>query len=461
MKQNKLHLLRATVASLTALLLMQVPGIPALHAADDGRMAHNIYSDPDVSKTSGGYDTFTIDFRATETPDATYWALANFGMDLKGSMKQYPNATGGGAYAGLQHAGGERKAIMSFWEISYRNGKILRASRVFPGGKENDFGGEGEGTNWITPFKWEDNKWYRMVLHCWKDAETGTTFAGEWFQNIESGEWSLVSYFDTHLTDSFFKGNMSQFMENFSSGNADPERDFNYKNMYVLDHEDGKWKSLAKSELSYDTAWDNKRGSHEFGATEEYFWGKASGLLPDGMTQDQYDKASTLKKSYTIKQPDTPTFGDPKIDSLILTKNSKEWKVSWKMEKTGTPQLSYKLELLNADGEVIASESATRPETNRTTFDLSAGEAASCRITVTDIFGKTCSEEKELTSPLGTTTGKDTAGNDAASEKTEEPSAKKGLSTGAIAGIAAGAAAVVAAAVAVPVVMKKKKKNSK
>ncbi len=448
---------RRVAAAALALLIAALAAVPAA-ANDDGLMAHNIYSNPDVSRTSGGYDTFLIDFRGVQTPDGTYWALANFSMDLRGSARSYPSASGGGAYAGLQATGSGRKGILSFWEIKYRGDKILRAERVYPAGGESTFGGEGEGTNYITAYPWKDNEWYRMCLHCWADAETKTTFVGQWFQEVSSGKWTLLSYFDTKLTDSFLTGGMGQFMENFSAGNADPEREFNYKNLYVLDHEDKEWKSLSKSTLSYDTGFNNKRGSHEIGATDEYFWGKASGLLPEGASQEEYDRESLNNKSYTIKQPAAPTFADPAVSRLALSKNSKEWKVSWTLDETGSPMQSYKLELLDASGNVLAEESSTRPGTNRATFDLSVGEAASVRLSVTDIFGGSCVAEEALRTSGGGGSAGETGGADDAPSGQSEGGADAGkLSTGVILALAAGI--ILAIVVVCAILLARKKKN--
>ena len=90
--------------------------------------AHNIYSDPQID-TNTIYDTFTIDFQGTQTPNYTYWALSNWGMDLNSFKQNHSNVEGGGAYAGLQtNEEGRRSAIMSFWEVSYDNGQKIRGA---------------------------------------------------------------------------------------------------------------------------------------------------------------------------------------------------------------------------------------------------------------------------------------------------------------------------------------------
>lgn len=384
------------IALLFAMLLNQPFSSFALV---DGNMAHNIYSNPVLTGTSRTYDTFTIDFRAGETPHYTYWALANFNMYTGASKGKYPNISGSmGAYAGLQNTSRNngRKAIMSFWEVDIGGGEKMRAGRVYPAGVDHDFGGEGEGTNWITPHPWEDNKWYRMVLHCWEDEEMGTTFVGQWFQDIATGKWTLVSYFNTHLIDSYLAGNMSQFMENYSEYNADPERDFNYKNMYVLDHKDGKWKSLSSSRLSFDTwtTFKNKRGSHDFGvasdADGEYFWGKSSGILPEGWDDTpSYDAASRNNVTYSITQPAQPTFGSAAVDGASIVKTENGWQVNWSIADTATPQLSYKVNMYNKKGDLVATKSATRPEVRKAEFGPTDTEMLRCEITVTDVFGNT------------------------------------------------------------------------
>ena len=138
-------------------------------------MAQNIYSNPVLRGTSGAFDGFSIDFRGVKTPLSTYWSLCNFGMDLTEFKKKYPDARGGGAYAGLQNTVIGRKAILSFWETFYDGDKQRHiAKRVFPGGKEHLFGGEGDGTNMIAEYLWKDNVWYRMVLRSWTDGDART-----------------------------------------------------------------------------------------------------------------------------------------------------------------------------------------------------------------------------------------------------------------------------------------------
>ena len=352
---------------------------PRLH------MAHNIYSNPVLRDTSGRFDGFSIDFEGIETPVATYWALCNWGMDLSEFQKEHPDAKGCGAYAGLQNTCNGKTAIMAFWETMYDgDSKRHNATRVYPAGSDNAFGGEGEGTNYITPFAWEDNTWYRMVLRSWTDAERGTTFVGQWVQNRASGEWTLISYFDTKLVRSFIKGGMSQFQENYWQDDSEPIRSFRLKNIFVKDLSDGEWKYIPRTSLGIDDpAWHfNTAGTHEFGATTEYFFGSAGGDVEDPVAYDAARPINALfalphkEKFYTIEE--TLTMRDTKLS----TQNG-ETVITLETEPTAAPLLAVKVEVLDAAGSVIATVRQTRPE--KKTVTVPHGDKY--RVTVTNLYG--------------------------------------------------------------------------
>ncbi len=387
----------------------------ASHAVNDGKMAHNIYVYPAFAGTSGKYDAFMVDFRANETPPGTYWALCNFSMDTSGSKELYPGISGNmGAYAGLQNvapSSGER-AIMSFWEVDVggglENGSGLRATRVYPAGGESGFGGEGEGNNYLTSYNWKPGKWVRMVLRCWDDPETGLTYIGQWFVDLESGAWTLISVFNTHLKHSFMCGNMSAFMENYLSSYADPERDINLKNYYVLDHEDGEWKTLqdgskgAGAKLAFDhyNVWKNKRGAHSSGVASdeggEYFWGKSSGILPDEWNGNTaaYDDSILNNAPASISQPAAPTLPSTEIKNLTLEREGEGWTARWSARAATTPHLSYRAVLFGREGTPLATEEGvfTGAEYKVNLPDVGT-DALRCVVEVTDLFGGKVSGE--------------------------------------------------------------------
>ena len=336
-------------------------------------MAKNIYSDPDLTKTSGKFNTFTIDFRGIDTPFSTYWSLCNWGMDLTEFKKKYPDATGGGAYGGLQTVIDGKTAILSFWEVLYKeNGvqKSHRATRMYPSGAESSFGGEGEGTNYIHEFNWPTNVWHRFVIHSWTDYLTKKTFVGEWIQNLSTKEWTLFSYFNTNLDNSYIIGGLSQFQENFYDKYFGEERSFQIKNMYAYDRINKKWMSLSTSRLSYDPPeWKyNTAGTHEIGYTNNYFYG-SSGLPVDN--QKLYDSSNPTYIVGTIQQPSTPNFVEPTFKFLLASLTSSKLIVDWSMTTNTCPCYEYVITIQQSSSSgytTIKTATTSRPEDKTFTY---------------------------------------------------------------------------------------------
>ena len=336
-------------------------------------MAKNIYSNPDVSKTSGKFNSFTIDFRGIDTPFSTYWSLCNWGMDLTEFKKTHPDATGGGAYGGLQTVIDGKTAILSFWEVLYKeNGvqKSHRATRIYPKGDESSFGGEGEGTNYIHEFNWPTNVWHRFVIHSWTDYLTKKTFVGEWIQNLSTKEWTLFSYFNTKLDNSYIIGGLSQFQENFYDKYFGVERSFQIKNMYAYDRTNKKWMSLSTSRLSYDPPeWKyNTAGTHEIGYTNNYFYG-SSGLPVDD--QKLYDSSNPTYIIGTITQPSTPNFAEPTFQHLLASLTSSKLTVDWSITSTTCPCYEYVITIQQSTSsgyKTIQTYTTSRPEQTTYTY---------------------------------------------------------------------------------------------
>lgn len=286
-----------------AALAQPEPGSPD---GDAIRMAHNIYVDPDLSRTSGQFSGFLIDFRAEEAGTATYWALCNWAMNtdsIPGTVLD-----NGGAYAGLQMRPDGPKSIIAFWEIAWQDAsgqdQLLTAVQRYPEVSTNHFDGEGEGSNYITDYSWQPGEWYRMYLGCYEDEASGHTFVELWFRALPDGNWEKSCCFDTGLTGSCFEGGMSQFMENYDSDYAAERRSFEYCNLYIREAASGEWVPVTSAQLSVDTWWDNKKGTFAFGAEAHTLWGITQGYGPDAASLNEDISAQYPITAYAA--PDAP-----------------------------------------------------------------------------------------------------------------------------------------------------------
>ncbi len=414
MKRAKRKILFAFAAVMLAAMLFPITAV----ASGDNHeytYAYNIYADPNLQGTSGVFHSFSIDFSSDMIADGTYWALSLFRIYVSEESKNLykdPNMQNGGGYAGLQSgayaedADGNRLknedgsyffgnvGIFSIWEMPYQaedgTQKVLNASRMYPVGAAT-FGNEGKGMHIVQPYDWEENGWYRMLLHSWEDEQTGTTFMGQWFKNLQTGEWTLFTYYDTHLIHSAFSGEgdyMCFFQENFTESTKYDLRRFKLKNIYAKDVEDDQWKSLNRNTMCYT---GGGGGLHNFGSNGEYFWGETGGIVED---QNYYNSTTGNTQAFSINQPNQPDFGTQMPLSLSAEKNDgNDLIVSWNNDATSAPQLSYKVDVYDAGGRKLTSKSATRPEACSCVINNFSPSAYKCVLTITDVYGNTRTQE--------------------------------------------------------------------
>lgn len=284
-----------------------------------GLMAHNIYSNPVLDNTTKKFDGFMIDFKADYAGQCTYWALCNWHMNLSDLKSKYKNVAGGGAYCGLQTRQDGTKAIMSFWETTY-DGKKVEAALVYPKKDgEGHFNNEGSGSNYIVGYDWKPGKWYRMYINCYDDANTGNTFVEMWVMDIETAKWDKICCYDTKLKNSYFEGEMSQFMENFDGNYSSDARSFQYANINLREYKSKKWTPITSSVLSIDTWWGNKKGTYAFGSTTTNLWGATLGYGKDAAALNadihSVERIIPTYKAVTPAQTQPNPFADVKTES--------------------------------------------------------------------------------------------------------------------------------------------------
>lgn len=303
-----------------------------------------IYSDLDLSNTSGNFDIFTIDFKAIDIPENTFWCSLQWQMDLTNLKKKYSDVQGGMAHGGFKTTKNGKKALISLGEITYReNGeeKKITPTRLYPKGEtEKEIIYEDEGTKYITEFEWESNIWYRFVFRTWKDHSLRETFVGEWIQNLSTQKWTLLAYFNTHLTDSFISGKLKQFQEDYNEEFLGLERSFQIKNIYAYDKKNRRWISLNKSTLSYGppSLQYDTIGTHEFGYAKNYFYG-SSGLPVED--QKIYDESNPEFIKGNITQTPAPLFSEPAFKSLNAVVTEKKITINWEIDPKTCPCYEY------------------------------------------------------------------------------------------------------------------------
>ena len=355
----------------------------------------------------GELDIYTIDFCTDDAPIYTYYALCDFWMSLDGLRSQPDfaelpdtemNTMAGAAYAGLQTHESGPAAIMSFWHIEYIDTdgqrQLIEAQRLYPaGGKTNKFGNEGTGTNYFTNIDWEPSHWYRMVIRCWNDADTNTTLVGQWLCDLESGEWTLISYFDTGLPSSGINY-VSQFLEDWSEDTNDQVRSWKLKNIYGREKKTALWHSLDNETIMpFDFGWQT--GGYEYGVKDNCFWGKTCGIgrdMKEGVTEEE------LRHVFRISQPAEPELPETAEPELTLTAANGTVHAEWSFGGSA-PQCTAYIEITDGSGAAAASAAVPRPEVNTAEIDGIAAGTYTVRLTVTDLWGREASVSQSIDMP--------------------------------------------------------------
>ena len=237
------------------------------------------------------YISYSIDFKADAAPVGTYCCLAQWGPDLAGLRRVYPDArcdydTVGG-YAGLQHRSqGDWVSILSFWDVHYTDEtgvtQTLRARLVYPEPNENDsFTGEGTGAHRIVAYPWQEGRWYRMQLRC-STSDAGTTLVDQWICDLTTGEWTRLACYDTGLPEAALITPGFFFLEDYDTSTCGEVRSMEVANIRLTSVED------ETQEVDVTSAWlgpnggePTYSGSYAYGAQGNRFWAITSGAGGD------------------------------------------------------------------------------------------------------------------------------------------------------------------------------------
>ncbi|KKX49846.1 DUF3472 domain-containing protein [Sphingobacterium sp. IITKGP-BTPF85] len=283
--------------------------------------------------------------------------------------------------------------LASLWDKNTATNNLAFYSYLDSKTIASRFGGEGDGQKTLNPYNWTLNTWYNMVIRSWK--ENGKIYIANFVQDLSTGKWLHTSTIGREASAGYLGSGTGTFLENWVGDNPNYDGRFHRK-AFLKDN----WN------LSINNVWE-KSSSRYFSANDN-----------DSVRNGQFDRAfnvgyNSTEDAYFMEHggsttPD-PAFGTGRVlnlpeqagqgnaPELTTIENSystaryhnNKLIVSWGINENKSPQLSYKLELLNASGSVIQTQEKIKPEKRVDTLSssLTSGNYT-VRITLTDIFNQ-------------------------------------------------------------------------
>ena len=107
------------------------------------------------------------------------------------SVHNYPGGYGGFQQTSDLSSGTSNILISSLWDTNTAGGIVSSAAYLGTGTVSSRFGGEGDGTKTINPYKWKLNNWYNFVVRFWNVS--GNIYVATFVQDLATGNWFLTS----------------------------------------------------------------------------------------------------------------------------------------------------------------------------------------------------------------------------------------------------------------------------
>ncbi|CAM3654061.1 DUF3472 domain-containing protein [Elizabethkingia occulta] len=301
-----------------------------------------------------------------------------------------------GGYAGLQQTpdksfGTPNILIASLWDKNTAGGSYAGYSYLGSKTVASRFGGEGDGQKTINPYQWKLNNWYNVVLRSWK--ENGKIYIANFIQDLATGKWFLTSTIYRDASTGNLGTYIDTFLENWVGDN--PKYDGRYvrkaylKDAWSLDSNNA-WQKSTSRNFSANSGDQGRNGYFDRAFNSGYDAGEDAYFMVHGGTtvpDTAFGTGRTLQLPTQTNQGAAPVIQNLERTSATAQYGSNKVTVSWAINDTKAPQLSYNIQVLNSSGAVVQTVQKIKPEqrTEAITTTLAKGNYT-VKLTLTDIF---------------------------------------------------------------------------
>lgn len=307
-----------------------------------------------------------------------------------------------GGYAGLQQTpdnsyGNSNIIISSLWDPNTLAGILSRVEYTDPKTVAKRFDWEGSGWFTINPCGWKLNVWYNIVVRSW--VSKGRLFIATFIHDESSSKWMHSTTLSIPFVGNYLDANNAAFLENWDGSNpawnGSVVRSVYFKDCWNLNIR-GKWEKSTATRLEavntdisiqVNGIYHNSYNGYYDTRENAYFLQHGGNTTPSAA----FNGGRVLGLPSQSQQGTRPalTIGAIRSVSAKFNPDTKEVEISWINNDTLSPQLSAKIEILDALENVISTFQDTLPQRRHysTHEDLYPGNY-SARVSVIDIFNQ-------------------------------------------------------------------------
>ena len=317
--------------------------------------------------------------KITQTAPTSYFEVNSFNGGYSG-LQQTPDVSFGNFYI----------FIASLWDKNTAGGVYSAVEYRDPTTFIDRFGGEGDGCKTINPYGWSTDTWYNIVQRAW--LLNGKLFIASFINDLSTNKWFHTSTLSVPYSGTYLQSYNDAFLENWDGSNSNHDgrfvREAFYKDLWNLNIS-GTWEKNTSAYFSAnDSQADKNRNGiyHDsfnagYDATENVYFMKHGGSTTHSFS------GRTLSLPGQGNQGTTPSLTVGNVASVSVDDVNGLTKISWVVDETKSPQLSSKVEILDAGNTVIRTLEEILPQRRNCDLILSPGNYT-VRITITDIFNQ-------------------------------------------------------------------------
>jgi hypothetical protein len=303
-------------------------------------------------------------------------------------------------YDGLQQTpsnayGSHKILIFSLWHLNPNSGLYAHVDYFDLSTDTSDFDGEGIGYRTINPYNWTLNTWYNLVNRSWKSHDS--LHIGMFINDLSTGSWLHSATLSIPDPGTYLNSYNDAFLENWDGRYAAYDGRF-IRAAYFKDawniNLTGEWeKNIYASFSANESLADQTRNGIYHNSFNAFFDPSEDAyyLQHGGNTTPSpaFNGGRTLELPLQANQGSAPVLTVGTLTEVSASNASGQTSISWTVDPSKSPQLSAKVEILDALNSVVASFIDTMPQRRTLVLNNSLAEGTyTARVIIRDIFSQ-------------------------------------------------------------------------